>query len=192
MSEPMPTSSFRRLISADDGFEIVALPDGLRASVAGSEPSLRRRPRWARRRQDLLRSKRCGGTGGAHPRVQRGSPDGAPQVASLEGRFRVIRFDQREHGQSASPTARYSRHGDLRWVLDALGVGGRRLSGCPRGPRSRSTSRWCIRRCPLLVLASPGLRGYMPSTPMTWAQPVFKAAVAGAPKGRRGYGWQRR
>ena len=34
-----------------------------------------------------------------------------------------------------------------------------------------------------VVLASPGLSGYVPSAPLTWTQPVFKAAGAGDAEG---------
>ena len=69
----------------------------------------------------------------------------APQIAALEGRFQVIRYDLRGHGKSAPPSAPYAPHEDLRSVLDALGVAEQRSSVCPRATRSPSTSRWCIR-----------------------------------------------
>ena len=34
-----------------------------------------------------------------------------------------------------------------------------------------------------VVLASPGLSGYVPSAPLAWTQPVFKAAGAGDAEG---------
>ena len=46
----------------------------------------------------------------------------APQIAALEGRFRVIRYDLRCHGKSEGPSAPYAPHEDLRSVLDALGI----------------------------------------------------------------------
>ena len=46
----------------------------------------------------------------------------APQIAALEGRFRVIRYDLRGHGNSAAPSAPYAPHEDLRFVLDTLGI----------------------------------------------------------------------
>ena len=104
----------------------------------------------------------------------------APQVAALEGRFRVIRYDLRGHGQSAPPTAPYSTHEDLRSVLDALGVERATLVGLSAGAEiAIDFALVHPERVRRLVLASPGLSGYVPSTPMTWAQPVFEAAGAG-------------
>jgi pimeloyl-ACP methyl ester carboxylesterase len=104
----------------------------------------------------------------------------APQVAALEGRFRVIRYDLRGHGQSAPPTAPYATHEDLRSVLDALGVERATLIGLSAGAEiATDFALMHPERVRRLVLASPGLSGYVPSTPMTWAQPVFEAAGAG-------------
>ena len=104
----------------------------------------------------------------------------APQVAALEGRFRVIRYDLRGHGESAPPAVPYATHEDLRSVLDALGVERATLIGLSAGAEIATDFALVhperVRR---LVLASPGLGGYVPSTPMTWAQPVFEAAGAG-------------
>ncbi|MPZ72074.1 MAG: 3-oxoadipate enol-lactonase [Nitriliruptorales bacterium] len=48
-----------------------------------------------------------------------------PQVAALTGRFRVVRFDMRGHGHSATPAGEYTLDdlgGDAEAVLDAAGV----------------------------------------------------------------------
>src|SRR5262249_47300833 len=57
----------------------------------------------------------------------------APQIAALEKRFRVIRYDQRGHGNSGAPVEPYAPHDDLRSVLDALGVGRATLVGLSAG-----------------------------------------------------------
>jgi pimeloyl-ACP methyl ester carboxylesterase len=57
----------------------------------------------------------------------------APQLAPLEGRFRVVRYDLRGHGQSAPPSAPYTTYEDLRSVLDALGIGRATLIGLSAG-----------------------------------------------------------
>ena len=44
----------------------------------------------------------------------------APQIAILERRFRVIRYDLRGHGKSEGPSAPYATYEDLASVLDAL------------------------------------------------------------------------
>jgi pimeloyl-ACP methyl ester carboxylesterase len=104
----------------------------------------------------------------------------APQIEALERRFRVIRYDLRGHGQSAPPTAPYATHEDLTSVLDAVGVERATLIGLSAGAEIATDFALVhparVRR---IVLASPGLSGYVPSTPMAWAQPVFEAAGAG-------------
>ena len=57
----------------------------------------------------------------------------APQIASLEKRFRVVRYDQRGHGKSDGPSAPYAQHEDLRSVLDALGIDKATLIGLSAG-----------------------------------------------------------
>jgi pimeloyl-ACP methyl ester carboxylesterase len=104
----------------------------------------------------------------------------APQIAALERRFRVIRYDLRGHGNSAAPSEPYSPHDDLRSVLDALGIGRATLVGLSAG--STLAIDFAIAypdRVRKLVLASPGLNGHVPSPPLTWTQPVFQAAGRG-------------
>ena len=108
----------------------------------------------------------------------------APQIAALEGRFRVVRYDLRGHGKSEGPSAPYAPHEDLRSVLDALNIDRATLIGLSAG--STLAIDFAIaypNRVARLVLASPGLNGHVPSTPLTWAQPVFQAAGAGDTEG---------
>lgn len=104
----------------------------------------------------------------------------APQIAALERRFRVIRYDLRGHGSSAAPSEPYAPHDDLRSVLDTLGVARATLVGLSAG--STLAIDFAIAypdRVRKLVLASPGLNGHVPSPPLTWTQPVFQAAGRG-------------
>ena len=104
----------------------------------------------------------------------------APQIAALEKRFRVIRYDLRGHGNSAAPSEPYAPHDDLRSVLDTLGVARATLVGLSAG--STLAVDFAIAypdRVRKLVLASPGLNGHVPSPPLTWTQPVFQAAGRG-------------
>jgi 3-oxoadipate enol-lactonase len=104
----------------------------------------------------------------------------APQVAALERRFRVIRYDLRGHGNSAAPSEPYAPHEDLKSVLDAVGAGRATLIGLSAG--STLAIDFAIAypdRVRRLVLASPGLNGHVPSPPLTWTQSVFQAASRG-------------
>jgi pimeloyl-ACP methyl ester carboxylesterase len=108
----------------------------------------------------------------------------APQIALLERRFRVVRYDLRGHGKSDGPGSPYAPHDDLRSVLDALGIGKATLIGLSAG--STLAIDFAIAypdRVARLVLASPGLNGHVPSSPLTWTQPVFQAAGAGDAEG---------
>jgi pimeloyl-ACP methyl ester carboxylesterase len=104
----------------------------------------------------------------------------APQIALLERRFRVIRYDLRGHGKSEGPSAPYAPYEDLRSVLDAVGVSRAALIGLSAGAEIATDFTLAYPdRVTRIVLASPGLGGFVPSTPLTWVQPVFQAAAAG-------------
>jgi 3-oxoadipate enol-lactonase len=108
----------------------------------------------------------------------------APQIATLEGRFRVVRYDLRGHGKSAGPSAPYSPHEDLRSVLDALFISKVTLIGLSAGATIATDFAIAYPdRVTRIVLASPGLSGHVPSAPLTWTQPVFKAAGSGDSEG---------
>ena len=106
-----------------------------------------------------------------------------PQIAPLEKRFRVIRYDLRGHGKSAAPDAPYAPVEDLASVLDALGLKRATLVGLSAG--AELATDFAIAhpdRVTRLVLAAPGLGGYKLTTPLTWMAPVFAAAGAGEPE----------
>jgi 3-oxoadipate enol-lactonase len=108
----------------------------------------------------------------------------APQIAALEGRYRVIRYDLRGHGDSTAPATAYAPHEDLRSVLDTLSIPRATLVGLSAG--STLAIDFAIAypdRVARLVLASPGLNGHVPSPPLTWTAPVFQAAAAGDAEG---------
>lgn len=107
-----------------------------------------------------------------------------PQITALEGRYRVVRYDLRGHGKSEGPSAPYSPHEDLRSVLDALFINKATLIGLSAGaPIAADFAIAYPDRVARIILASPGLSGHVPSTPLTWTQPVFKAAGSGDAEG---------
>ena len=108
----------------------------------------------------------------------------APQITALEGRFNVIRYDLRGHGKSEGPLAPYAPYEDLRSVLDALAISRATLIGLSAGTTIATDFAIAYpNRVTRVILASPGLSGYVPPTPLTWTQPVFQAAGAGDPEG---------
>jgi pimeloyl-ACP methyl ester carboxylesterase len=102
-----------------------------------------------------------------------------PQVATLAGRYRVIRYDLRGHGDSARGDQPFTGFGDLRELLDSLGITRATLVGLSAG--SELAINFAIAypdRVTRLVLASPGLGGYRGAS-LPWMQPVIDAAIAG-------------
>lgn len=104
------------------------------------------------------------------------------EAALLRDRRRVVRYDLRGHGRSAAPTGPYTSAGDLLGVLDALGIRRAALVGLSAGARvAIDFALEHPERVSRLLLASPGLGGYVPREPMTWMAPVIAAARAGHP-----------
>ncbi len=106
-----------------------------------------------------------------------------PQMHALQDQFRVIRYDLRGHGRSAAPTVPYTGFGDLRVLLDTLGITRATLVGLSAG--AELAINFAIahpERVARLVLAAPGLGGYTPP-PMPWFQPVADALTAGDVEG---------
>src|SRR5688572_32554357 len=56
-----------------------------------------------------------------------------PQIAAFDKRFKVVRYDLRGHGRSAAPDGPYTGYGDLRDVLDVLGIQRATLVGLSAG-----------------------------------------------------------
>ena len=105
------------------------------------------------------------------------------QVDALESEFQVIRYDLRGHGRSAPPAEPYSAYDDLAAVLDALGLTRATLVGLSAGAQVAIDFAIAYPdRVDRLVLSGPGLSGYVPDDPMTWAAAPFEAAAAGEPE----------
>lgn len=105
-----------------------------------------------------------------------------PQLAAFAGRFKVIRYDLRGHGNSIAPTEPYTGYADLRNILDELRIDKATLVGLSAG--SELAINFALAypdRVVRLVLAAPGLGGYGVG-PLPWVQPAFEAAAAGEPE----------
>lgn len=102
------------------------------------------------------------------------------QVAALKGKHRVILFDQRGQGLSPGPEAPFATWDDLLEVLDAAGVGKAALIGLSSGAQI-ATDFTLLHpdRVSALVLASPGLSGYVPKGSFEWMNPVIEKIKAG-------------
>src|SRR5512136_2329595 len=83
------------------------------------------------------------------------------QFEVFAGQYRTLRYDVRGFGQSKSPAAYYSNHGDLRDLLDFLGIERARVLGLSMGGAIAIdfTLTYPDRVAALLPAAS-GLSGY--------------------------------
>src|SRR5262249_62236377 len=63
-----------------------------------------------------------------------------PQVAALAGAFRILRYDQRGHGETEAPAGRYSFDqliADVLGLMDALSIKRAHFAGVSMGGGSR-------------------------------------------------------
>ena len=84
-----------------------------------------------------------------------------PQIASLTKQFRVLRYDVRGWGQSASPPGDYYDHEDLEGLLDHLGIETAVLIGCSWGGKiAVDFALHYPTRVQALILVGSGVGGY--------------------------------
>ncbi|MGH7472049.1 MAG: alpha/beta fold hydrolase [Longimicrobiales bacterium] len=103
-----------------------------------------------------------------------------PQVAALQRAARVIVYDLRAHGRSAPALEPYSAADDLLGLMDELGVSSAHLVGLSNGARvALDFVLTHPARVRSVVLAAPGVSGYVNRDPMPWMQPVIDAARSG-------------
>jgi 3-oxoadipate enol-lactonase len=102
-----------------------------------------------------------------------------PVMSRLAGRYRVIRYDARGHGESPPATATYTLLTDLVAVLDQLDVPPAVFVGCSQGGTSSiDLALSQPSRVSALVLVSPGLSGYAwPQDPGSHAEFASLAAA---------------
>jgi 3-oxoadipate enol-lactonase len=105
------------------------------------------------------------------------------QVRSLSAEFRVVRFDVRGFGGSGPrDSVPYQSHADLRALLDHLGIERAHLVGLSLGGRiAVDFALTYPERVQSLVLASPGLSGYMwdAAAMQEWSGPLVDAIRKG-------------
>lgn len=103
-----------------------------------------------------------------------------PQLATLVEGYRLIRYDLRGHGESAAITGPYAGTDDLRELLDHLGIRSATLVGLSAGAQiALDFALTHPDRADRLVLASPGVSGYVPRGPWDWMAGVMEAVRAG-------------
>ena len=106
------------------------------------------------------------------------------QVAALAPRYRVIRYDLRGHGKTTAPiTVPFAAHEDLRDLLDDLGIRRATLVGLSMGARVAVDFALVYpERVTGLVLAGPGLSGYVATERPAGLDSVAAAIRAGNPR----------
>ena len=105
------------------------------------------------------------------------------QVQFLKAEFQVVRYDVRGFGGSGpSDSVPYQSHADLRALLDHLGIERAHLVGLSLGGRiAVDFALTYPERVQSLVLADPGLSGYMWDAPamQQWSGPIVDAIRKG-------------
>jgi 3-oxoadipate enol-lactonase len=103
-----------------------------------------------------------------------------PQLARLAERHRVVRYDLRGHGESAAIAGPYAGTDDLRELLDHLGLRSATLVGLSAGAQiALDFALSHPDRADRLVLAGPGVSGYVPRGSWDWMAGVMEAVRAG-------------
>jgi pimeloyl-ACP methyl ester carboxylesterase len=102
----------------------------------------------------------------------------APELAKD---FRVIRYDVRGHGRSASATTPTAAHDDLRDLLDELNVPRASLVGVSMGSGIVLDAALAYpTRVNRLVMVSPTVSGVTSVIPNDWMMPIIAQVRAGA------------
>jgi 3-oxoadipate enol-lactonase len=103
-----------------------------------------------------------------------------PQLGRLGAYHRLIRYDLRGHGESVEITGPYAGTEDLLELLDHLGIRSATLVGLSAGAQiALDFALTYPGRADRLVLAGPGLSGYVPRGPWDWMAGVMDAVRAG-------------
>ncbi len=102
------------------------------------------------------------------------------QVEVLRPKYRVVRFDLRGHGNSAAISESFTAHDDLLSVLDAVGANRAALVGLSSGAQIAVDFALAYpERVTSMILAGPGLTGYVPQESFEWMTPTIQAIQAG-------------
>ena len=105
------------------------------------------------------------------------------QMAALNARFRVLRYDLPSHGKSPTPPQHQPGWRDLQELMDQLQITNANLVGLSAGANIAVDFAVVMpERVERLVLASPNIDGYVPKdNMMTWFGPIAAQARAGRP-----------
>ncbi len=104
----------------------------------------------------------------------------ADQVEALRDSYRVVRYDLRGHGLSGPPDTPFQPHLDLLEVFEAAQLDSATLIGLSAGAEIAIDFALTFpERVRRLVLASPGLSGYVPQGSFEWMGAVGEALRSG-------------
>ena len=102
------------------------------------------------------------------------------QVDALLPHYRVVRYDLRGHGNSAPISESFTAHDDLLSVLVAVDADRAALVGLSAGAQIAVDFALSYpERVSSMILAAPGLTGYVPRESFDWMTPVIEALQAG-------------
>jgi pimeloyl-ACP methyl ester carboxylesterase len=110
--------------------------------------------------------------------VHAGIADGrmwSPQMEAFSDRYRVIRYDQRGFGETPAVAGSFSRHEDLRGLLDHLGIERVSFVGCSMGGGAiLDFALEHPERVALVVLVCSAVGGFQPEVepPREWDELV--------------------
>jgi 3-oxoadipate enol-lactonase len=104
----------------------------------------------------------------------------AGEIAALGSSSRAIRYDQRGHGLTPVARQSYRSVDDLRSVLDAVHEQRAAIVGLSSGAQiAIDFALTYPERVSRLVLASPGISGFVPRSRPAWMSTVVKAMKSG-------------
>jgi pimeloyl-ACP methyl ester carboxylesterase len=103
-----------------------------------------------------------------------------PQLPALASAHRVLRYDLRSHGRSASQTRRTRAYDDLRLLMDSLRIPRATVVGLSAGAAVATDFALAHpERVERLVLAAPSVNGFVPRERPAWLADLARVLRAG-------------